>query len=71
MNAAEIIRLLILGVAILLGYYAIVNLVDFVGFFPNGKIPLSILFRAVGFAVASWFLIRYNRKIAFFIDQQR
>ena len=71
MNAAEIIRLLILAVAILLGYHAIVNLVDFVGSFPNGKFPVSLLLRAAAFAVGSWMLIKYNRKIAYFIDRQR
>ena len=77
MSSADFIRLGIIAVAMLFGYYAIVNLIDFISSLParysigGGPVSTGVLLRFACFVLASWIIIKYNRKIARFIDDQK
>ena len=68
MRQAEMIRLGVIALALLLAYSCVVSVVDFVSEFPHAG--LRMVLRATCFAAASWVLIRYSRRITNFIDRQ-
>jgi hypothetical protein len=77
MKPVDIIRLVVIIVAILFGYNAIASLIELIGSLPgqysigDQKISLGIILKVAGFSTTCWILIRNNRKITDFIERQK
>jgi hypothetical protein len=77
MKLIDIIRLGIIAIALLLGYYGIMNVIELLGLFATNesvgddKNSMYLLLKAIGFLAASFILIKTNRKIANFIEGQK
>jgi hypothetical protein len=77
MKQSEIIRLGIIAIGLLCGYWSIVNLVDVISALSEspyekyGQGSAKFYFpRAICFFVVSFILIKNSRKISNFIDKQ-
>jgi hypothetical protein len=72
MKHDDMIRLGIVAVAIIFGYLAILNVINFISFLPEeGKVNFGLFLKAFGCGVACVLLIKLNRKIAALIDRQK
>ncbi len=77
MKHDDIIRLGIVAVAIIFGYLAILNFINFISAFPtvfsvgDGKVHLSIFLKAFSCGVACVLLVKFNRKIETLIEDQK
>ena len=77
MKEVDIVRLGIVAIAIIFGYMAILNFINFISAFPNvysvgdGQVHFSILLKALGCAAACLLLVKFNRKIAALIEGQK
>ena len=79
MKQADIIRLGVIAIALLLAYNGIIHLIEFIDVligmiissYPEEVRGLTIGLKVIGYFVFSWLLMKNSRKISNYIDDQK